>query len=62
MWLQEDGQEVSSPSAANAGSLHLEAPAATQSHAAGGAVDFIGLDDDDVPGETVTQITFLSQI
>lgn len=51
VWLQEDGQEAGSPTAANAGQLHLEGPTPTQPLDPQGAADFIGLDDDDVPGE-----------
>ena len=50
VWLQEDGQEVGSPTAANAGQLHLEGPTPTQPMDPQGAADFIGLDDD-TPGE-----------
>jgi len=50
VWLQEDGQEVGSPTAANAGQLHLEGPTPTQPMDPQGAADFIGLDDD-APGE-----------
>lgn len=50
VWLQEDGQEVGSPSAANASQLHLEGPTPTQPMDPQGAADFIGLDDDDTPG------------
>ncbi|DBA96016.1 hypothetical protein WJX77_003113 [Trebouxia sp. C0004] len=46
VWLQEDGQEVGSPTAANAGQLHLEGPTPTQPMDPQGAADFIGLDDD----------------
>ena len=51
VWLQEDGQEVGTPTSANASGLNLQAPAATQPHDPQGAADFIGLDDDDVPGQ-----------
>ncbi|KAL3140296.1 hypothetical protein ABBQ38_004564 [Trebouxia sp. C0009 RCD-2024] len=46
VWLQEDGQEVGSPSADNASQLHLEGPTPTQPMDPQGAADFIGLDDD----------------
>ena len=51
VWLQEDGQEVGTPTSDNASGLNLQAPTATQPHDPQGAADFIGLDDDDVPGE-----------
>lgn len=54
MWLQEDGQEVGSPSADNASQLHLEGPTPTQPMDPQGAADFIGLDDDDTPGPSHT--------
>ena len=50
VWLQEDGEEVGSPTAANAGQLHLEGPTPTQPMDPQGAADFIGLDDD-TPGQ-----------
>ena len=52
VWLQEDGQEVGSPSADNASQLHLEGPTPTQPMDPQGAADFIGLDDDDTPGQS----------
>ena len=51
VWLQEDGQEAGTPTSANASGLNLQAPTATQPHDPQGAADFIGLDDDEVPGE-----------
>lgn len=53
VWLQEDGQEVGSPSADNASQLHLEGPTPTQPMDPQGAADFIGLDDD-APGQPHT--------
>ena len=53
VWLQEDGQEVGSPSADNASQLHLEGPTPTQPMDPQGAADFIGLDDD-TPGQYCT--------
>ena len=54
VWLQEDGQEVGSPSADNASQLHLEGPTPTQPMDPQGAADFIGLDDDETPGQPHT--------
>ncbi len=63
VWLQEDGQEVGSPTAANGGQLHLEGPTPTQPMDPQGAADFIGLDDD-TPGEAprTHHLVFLHQV
>ena len=61
VWLQEDGEEVGSPTAANAGQLHLEGPTPTQPMDPQGAADFIGLDDD-TPGLIHNQSTAVTQL